>query len=64
MKKGVQYSRQPSKISRKSMKSTRTFKMKSDKKYTVTDTKNKIVLKSIKKSDRANKKYKAIFYNS
>jgi hypothetical protein len=64
MKKGVQYSRQPSKISRKSMKSmksTRTFKMKSDKKYTVTDTKNKTVLKSIKKSDRANKKYKATF---
>lgn len=47
MKKGVQYSRQPSKISRKTGK--HNF------------AENKIVLKSIKKSDRTNKKYKATF---
>lgn len=47
MKKGIQYSRQPSKISRKTGK------------YNVAE--NKIVLKSIKKSDRTNKKYKATF---
>jgi len=47
MKKGIQYSRQPSKISRKTGK--HNF------------AENKIVLKSIKKSDRTNKKYKATF---
>lgn len=47
MKKGVQYSRQLSKISRKTGK----YKF----------AENKIVLKSIKKSDRTNKKYKATF---
>lgn len=96
-KKGVQYSRQPRKISRKTGKYTRTYKMKNktksrkpvkkSKKWSIKRkrsidckhprgfserqyckrqlkykfTENKIVLKSIKKSDRTNKKYKATF---
>ena len=89
MKKGIQHSRQPRKISRKTGKYTRTYKMKSRKwsikrkrsinckhprgfserqyckrqsrggKYKFIE--NKIVLQSIKKSDRTNKKYKATF---
>ena len=95
IKKGIQHSRQPRKISRKTGKYTRTYKMKNKKpkksrkwsikrkrsinckhprgfserqyckrqsregKYKFTE--NKIVLKSIKKSDRSNKKYKATF---